>query len=171
MSLEKIIFEVIKIGLAIAAAGFTYYQFFREGKHKQRIQFDIDCQDLSVLGKERIIEIGCIAENKGNVEQWVDDIRVEVRGLDASGSLGEMKNHAPRLKFPDKLSKASLISRKWKYYFVRPHVTQRFPLVIRIPGNVSHILVRSTFRYRGTDDIHSAERAFKLGESTSGSRA
>jgi len=164
MSQEQIIFEFIKIALALIAAFFAYFRFFREGKHKQRIQFDIDCYNLGIVGKERIIEIGCIAENKGNVEQRFDDIRVVVRGLDKACDLNEMEGHAPRLSFPKELSKASLISPKWKYYFVRPHVTQRFPLVIKLPQSISHILIRSTFRYNNTDDVHLAERAFSLGE-------
>jgi hypothetical protein len=162
MSQQQIILEVIKICLALAAAFFTYFQFFREGRHKQRIQFDIHCRDLGIVKNERIVEIGCIAENKGNVEQKFDDIRVVVRGLDKSSPLHEMENHAPRLDFPEELSKASLISKKWQYYFVRPHVTQRFPLVVKLPQSISHILVRSTFRYQGSGDIHSAERAFGL---------
>ena len=162
MSQEQITIEVIKISLALAAAFFTYFQFFREGKYKQRIQFDIDCHDLGIVGEERVIEIGCIAENKGNVEQRFDDIRVVVRGLDKGSPLREMEKHAPRLNFPKELSKASLISKKWKHYFVRPHITQRFPLVIKLPKSVSHILVRTTIRYQGTDDIHSTERAFSL---------
>ncbi len=163
MTMEQMVFDLIKIFLALAAATFTYFQFFREGKHKQRIQFDIDCQDLGTIGDERIVELGCVAENKGNVEQRFEDIRVSVRGIDSGRPLRELPYHAPRLEFPETLSKASLIPKKWAYFFVRPHVTQRFPLVIKLPKRVSHILVRSTFQYRGSGDVHSAERAFPLG--------
>jgi hypothetical protein len=164
MDQAEIIFEIIKIALALAAGLFTYFQFFREGTHKQRIQFDIDCRKLGLICNERLIEIGCIAENKGNVEQRFDDIRVVIRGIEKDAPLAEMEGHAPRLAFPVKLAKACLILKKWEYYFVRPHVAQRFPLVVKVPRNVSHILVRSTFRYKGTEDIHSAERAFALEE-------
>jgi hypothetical protein len=159
---DEMIFEIIKITLALVAALFTYFQFFREGKHKQRIQFDIDCKKLGVVSNEQIIEIACIAENKGNVEQRFDDIRVVIRGIEKDSSLLELEGNAPRLAFPLKLASASLVQKKWEYYFVRPHVEQRFPLVVRIPQNVMHILVRSTFKYKNTSDIHSAERAFSL---------
>ena len=162
MAEETIIFEAIKIFLAIGAVAYTYFKFFREGEHKQRIEFDIDCQELGIVGNERIVEIGCNAENKGNVEQRFEDIRVTVRGIEEHEPLNKIKDHEPRLSFPSDLSKASLISKKWKYFFVRPHVKQRFPLVICIPSSITHILVRSTFQYKGTDDIHSAERAFYL---------
>jgi len=164
MGTDEFIVEFIKIFLAVAAAVFTYYRFFREGSHKQRIEFDIDCRDLGVAGQERILEIGCTAENKGNVEQRFDDIRVTVRGLQRGAALKEIDGHEPRLAFPEKLQRASLISAKYKYYFVRPKVKQRFPLVVRIPVSWSHVHVRGTFKYKGTDEIHSAERAFSLGE-------
>jgi hypothetical protein len=163
MSKEQIIFETLKIVLAIAAATFAYFRFFREGEHKQRIQFDIDCKELGVTSSEKIIEIGSNAENKGNVEQRFDDIRVVLRGLEEGKPLSELEEYKPRLAFPVPLAKASLIPKKWGYFFVRPHVSQRFPLVLRIPRNISHILVRCTFQYQGTDDVHSAERAFDLG--------
>jgi hypothetical protein len=124
----------------------AYYQFFSEGEHKQRIQFDIDCIELGFVGSERIVEIGSIAENKGNIEQRFEDVRVSVRGLDECIPLREPEGHAPRLAFPASLAKASLISKKWGYFFVRPHVNQRFPLVIRLPRTITHNLVRSTFR-------------------------
>ena len=69
-----IIFEAIKITAAIVAGGFAYFKFFREGTHHQRIQFDLDCVDMGELAGQRVIEIGCVAENKGNIEQRFDDI-------------------------------------------------------------------------------------------------
>lgn len=162
MSEDDIFFESLKVLLAIGAAIFTYFRFFREGTHKQRIEFDIDCSDLGEVGNERIIEIGCIAENKGNVEQRFDDIRVTLRGIQEGESLSEIKGHEPRLSFPTEIVEASLIPDRWEYFFVRPKVKQRFPLVIRVPGKCNYVHVRSTFRYKGTNDIHSAERAFQL---------
>jgi hypothetical protein len=161
MSDKEIIFETLKLLFAIFAAGFTYFKYFREGTHKQRIEFDIDCCDLGIVGKERIIEIGCTAENKGNVEQRFDNIRLKVRGIEVGISkLSDIKGCEPRLTFSTEIAKASLIPAKWNYFFVRPGVKQRFPLVMRAPAKCTHIHVRSTFRYKGTDDIHSAERAF-----------
>ncbi|MDF7801053.1 hypothetical protein P4C99_16370 [Pontiellaceae bacterium B1224] len=155
-------YSIINIGLATCAAFFAYFKFFREGTHKQRIQFDIDCLSLGNTENSQIIEVGCIAENKGNIEQRFDDIRVKIRGLDSTASLEEIEGHEPRLAFPIKLAQASLITEKMGYYFVRPKVIQRFPLVIRIPNDCDHIIVRATFKYKGTDDLHTSERAFLI---------
>jgi hypothetical protein len=155
--------EIVKILLAGGAASFTYFQFFREGTHKQRVEFDIDLCDLGVVGDQRIIEIGCILDNKGNVEHYIDDIRVSIRGLDPCTALRELADHAPRLDFPRLLyNKVSLIPKKWQPLFVRPKVRQRVPLVVHIPADCAHIHIRSTFSYRGEKSIHSAERAFRL---------
>ncbi len=163
MSPEQLTFEIIKIVLAIAAAAFAYFKFFREGTHRQRIEFDIDYCDLGFIGAERAIEFGCIAENKGNVEQRFDGIRVTIRGIE-NGPLSQLKGHEPRLEFPVEIARASLVTDKWQYYFVRPKVKQRFPLVVNVPQSCSIVWVRATFKYQNTDDIHSAERAFRLPE-------
>lgn len=162
MNTEQFPFELIKILLTIATAVFTYLNFFREGTHKQRIEFDIDLCNMGMVEQQWILEIGCTAENKGNVEQKFDDIRVTVRGLDGSTPLKEIEGHEPRLEFPQNIQKASLIPKKYGYFFVRPKVRQRFPLVVRVPTSWTHVHIRTTFRYEGTDDIHSAERTFRL---------
>ena len=144
----------------------VYYKFFREGTHKQRIEFDIDFLDLGIYGNDRIVEIGVIAENKGNVEQSVDDIRLHLRGLifEKNSHLSEIPGYEPRLKFPMDLGKYSIVAQKYRPFFVRPKVRQRFPVVLRIPTNLNVLHVRATFKYKGTKDIHSAERAFSIGE-------
>jgi hypothetical protein len=176
MSNEEVTFEIVKIVLVVAAAAFTYMRFFREGTHKQRIEFDIELRDLGVVGLVRILEVGCTAENKGNIEHRFDEIRVAVRGFDGE-TLRELEGHEPRLAFPLEILKASLIPARYGYFFVRPGVRQYFPLVVRVPASHAHIHVRATFRYktcwvrdvcakaRGArlkGEIHSAERAFRL---------
>ena len=117
--------------------------------------------DMGELGGERVIEVGCVVENKGNVEQRFDDIRVSIRGI-VEAPLKELEGYEPRLEFPLKLADASLVANKLKYYFVRPKVKQKFPLVVKIPSGNIVILVRATFRYENTNEIHSAERSFRL---------
>jgi hypothetical protein len=156
-------FEIIKISLAIGAALFTYYKFFSEDPHKQRIEFEIDCVDLGIKGSDRIIEIVVITENKGNVEHRFEDIRLHMRGIDAGSKLVEIEGHEPRLAFPIDLGKTSLVPEKLGYVFVRPNIKQRFTLARRVPASWTHIQARATFKYKRTDEFHTAERAFALG--------
>ncbi|MBZ9730050.1 hypothetical protein LB467_10165 [Salegentibacter sp. JZCK2] len=159
-----ILFETIKIGLVVLAAFFTYYKFFREGSHRQRIEFDIDFQNLGVKNSDRIIELGAIAENKGNVEQKFKSMRLRIRGIDKDSELKELDNYKPRLAFPiDLETNWEMIPEKFNYFFVRPGVKQRFPIVTKIPSNWTHILVKISFKYKGTRDIHTTERAFRIG--------
>lgn len=163
MTREEIIFETIKLGLLIIAAIFTYYKFFREGTHRQRIEFEIDFHDLGVKNFDRIIEIGAIAENKGNVEQRFKNMRLRIRGIDNTSELVEIKDYEPRLSFPiDSKHTWEMIPEKYGYFFVRPGVKQRFPMVLKIPSTWTHILVKITFKYKGTDDVHITERAFQV---------
>lgn len=148
--------------IALLGAIFTYYKFFREGSHHQRVEFDIELIDLGTNKNSRIIEIGIVAKNKGNIEQKFDDIRLKIRGMKNNQELSEIKNHEPRLSFPEKKPNISIIPKKYQYFFVRPNVSQRFPVVLKIPSNWGQLHTRATFKYFRSDEIHSSERAFKL---------
>ena len=162
MENEQIIFKIIKFALIVLAALFTYYKFFREGTHRQRIEFDIDYHNLGVKNSDRIIEIGALAENKGNVEQKFNSMLIRIRGIDNDSKLIELKDHKPRLAFPiDSKNKWEMIPKKYQPFFVRPGVKQRFPIVIKIPVDWTHIQVKITFKYKSTKDIHVSERAFQ----------
>lgn len=163
MTTIQIIFDVIKIALVVIAAIFTYYKFFREGTHRQRIEFDIDFQNLGVKKLDRIIEIGALVENKGNVEQKFNSMRLRIRGINSESELTELKDHKPRLAFPlGANTMREMIPKKYNYFFVRPGVKQRFPIAIKIPKDWTHIQVKITFKYKGTTDIHVSERAFQI---------
>lgn len=162
MEKDQIILEIIKFLLVVIAALFTYYKFFREGTHRQRIEFDIDFHNLGVRNSDRIIEIGALAENKGNVEQKFNSMQLRIRGIDNESKLIELKDHKPRLGFPiDSKNKWEMIPKKYKPFFVRPGVKQRFPIVVKVPADWTHIQVKITFKYSGTKDIHVSERAFQ----------
>ncbi len=162
MTTQQIIFETTKITLAVIAALFTYYRFFREGAHRQRIEFDIDYHNLGVKKSFRIIEIGALAENKGNVEQRFKSMRLRIRGIDNDTELTELKDYEPRLSFPlASKNKWEMIPEKYGYFFVRPGIKQRFPVALKIPADWTHIQVKISFKYIGTTDIHVTERTFQ----------
>lgn len=158
--MENII-DIVTLFVAAGGALFGYFKFFREGTHHQRIEFDLELQDLGVVGEERVVEVSCFAVNKGNVEQRFEKIIVKLRGIEGE-PISMLQGHEPRLSFPLEIAKASLISENWNYYFVRPKVKQNFPLVVTVPVTCTILWARATFRYHGSGDLHSAERAFKL---------
>ena len=152
----------LNLFLAIAGAVFAYYKFFREGSHHQRIEFDIEFVNLGTSGESRVIEVAVTASNKGNVEQKFDAIRLTIRGIVEGQGLNEIEGYEPRLAFPEKIGPVSMIPDKYNYFFVRPGVNQRFPIVVKIPGNWCLIHARSTFKYLGLEEVHSAERAYEV---------
>lgn len=162
---EITIFEIVKFGLLVLAAFFTYFRFFREGTHRQRIEFDIDLKSLGIRNSDRIIEIGALAENKGNVEQKFESMLLRIRGINKDTTLEELDKYKPRLKFPiDSKENWEMIPKKYGYFFVRPGVKQRFPIVMKIPSDWTHILIKISFKYKGSKDTHPTERAFCINQ-------
>lgn len=155
--------NTLSLLLTAAAAIFTYYKFFREGSHKQRIEFSIDVKDLGVFEHDRVIEVIISAVNRGHVEQKFDDIRLPVRGIRTGQNLSEFKGYEPRLAFPEKITSVSVIPDKYQYFFVRPGVVQNFPVVVRIPSSWRLVQARATFKYFTLNELHSAEGTFSVG--------
>lgn len=160
-TLATIIIDLIEILLAIIAAFFAYYTFFREGKHKQRVEFDLEINDLGIHGTNRIIEIVAIVENKGLVEHTISELTLTARGIDKSDQLKNMDSHEYRLAFKHKLAMTQIVPED-DYFFIRPKVTQRFPMVIKIPISITHVIVRCNSIYKATKEFHITERAFAI---------
>jgi len=154
--------DLFRTAIALCGVGFTYWKFFHEGAHKQRIEFDIDLIDLGLVGESRMIEIGNIVENKGFVEQRFDSIFVKVRGITKGTKLSQTEGYEPRIAFDKFHSKTNLVTEKMKYFFVRASVKQRFPLVLSVEKHWTHIHIRTIFKYQKTDDLHTTERVFSL---------
>ena len=73
--------NILQLIVVLSAAIWGYFKFFREGKHRERIEFDIDLIDLGLINDYRVVEIGCCTENKGYVEQIFNQISLKVRGI------------------------------------------------------------------------------------------
>jgi len=173
--MEVNILDLIKVILLVLAALFTYFRFFREGTHKQRIEFNIELTDLGIIDKFRLVEIVIIVENKGSVSKKFKELNLTIRGIDPSRPLSELENHEPKISFPNRIHMFNLVSREVQYYFVRPKVIQKFPAVLKVPSNFSHLLVQGKFLYSSgilfpsDGEFHQAERAFNLIKNESGS--
>jgi hypothetical protein len=156
----KDMFDALKLILAVTAALFAYWRFFREGIHQQRIELDTDFSDLAVINNERIVEIGVTSENKGYIEQRFKHIHLTLRGLIENAPLQEWDAHPPRLLFPITLHKTQLVPEN-DYYFVRPKVKQRFSIVLKIPSEIKVLQVIAKFHY-SSGDPHDVVKAFSI---------
>lgn len=147
------------VGVGIGAL-WAYLRFWREGIHRPRIEFDIQCTFLGVQNNARVISFAAMAKNKGNVEHRFSRVSLRVRGIKATGTLGRRPDE--RLDFPDPLLKAELVPEEFGYYFVRPGVEQPFTFTTTIPSDTRFILARAAFKYENSEDLHTSERVFEV---------
>ena len=164
LEIVELVISIIQFMLSIIAAGYVYVRFFHEQPLSPRTQLELDMVDLGLVENGRMIEIGCLAENKGFVEHTIFQIHLRVRGM-TDGPADPFRGREPRLAFPDKLAEMKL-AKENESFFVRPGVRQRFPAVILVPTSCTHIIAKATFSYREGSKIHNAERAWRLASPT-----
>ncbi|WP_151087421.1 hypothetical protein [Hymenobacter baengnokdamensis] len=153
------------IGVGIGAL-WAYFRFWREGAHKPRIEFDIQCSFLGQQGNARVVSFTILATNKGNIEHKFSRISLRARGITAAD--GELiKRPDGRVNFPKELLKEEVIPKEFGYYFVRPGIAQPLTFTTIIPAEVRLLLVRAAFEYERSKDLHTSERTFEVLPTTS----
>lgn len=164
MDIEKQVIELIKLLLLLGGAFWGVYRFKVEGKHKPRVEFDVEANVIGMQNGAYAIEFVVLANNKGARTRSFEQITLTVRGVSFESELSDWDGNEPRLFFPKKLiDKAELVYKKnYGSIFVEPGVNQKITYFSKIPDSISLISVRAHFSY---DDkkTHSAERMFKVG--------
>jgi hypothetical protein len=163
----KTIFDVVlgitQTAIVIGGTVWAYFRFFREGVHKPRIEFDVECSFLGPQQGRYVAAFMIHAINRGNVEHRFSEIRLRVRGIKSSAALNAWKDHEPLLEFPDQeFETVNIVPKELEYYFVRPGIDQRFSFVTSVPAGWRFIITRATFKYETTDELHTAEKAFEV---------
>jgi len=163
VDLIDVVFRLLTLLTVLVTGGWAYFRFRREGVHDPRIELDLDCVFLGPQSDAFVAAFSIYADNKGQLEHRFSEIRLRVRGVRRGEPLAEWKERKPLLLFPEEIfTKAEIVPPKYPDFFVRPGVRQRISYVTSIPAEYSFILARVTFRYEHTNDIHTAERAFKV---------
>ncbi len=160
---EVVISGLQTAGVAIGAL-WAYFRFWREGIHRPRLEFDIQCQFLGVQAGTRVVSFVIVANNKGNIEHKFSRVSLRVRGITRSQNLSRRKDE--RLNFPESLFKAELIPEEFIYYFVRPGIAQPFTFTTTVPEDIRFILARAAFKYENSNDLHTSERVFEVPQAT-----
>ena len=160
----KNLFEVVisiaqTVGIAIGAL-WAYFRFWREGIHRPRIEFDIQCAFLGTQGNASVVSFTVLANNKGNVEHRCSRVSLRVRGITTDQTLARRPD--ARLDFPKSLLKAELVPEGFGYYFVRPGIAQPFTFTTTIPADARFLLARAAFKYENSEDLHTSERVFEV---------
>ncbi len=156
----------IIIGLAnffiiLFGACWAYWRFFREGSHRRRIEFRIECSFFGPHQGAYLTEFRLIAANRGLVKHKFPSIVLRVRGIKRMEPLDYWKGREPRVEFPTEVFKAEVVHAKYSYIFVEPGVQQVITFVTKIPTSYRFILARAEFHYNRYKP-HSAESVFDV---------
>ena len=162
-NLVDVLLSAATLLTVLATGAWAFFRFSREGVHKPRIEFDLECAFLGPQSDAFVAAFSIFAENKGQLEHRFDEIRLRVRGIRRNDRLKEWDERKPLLQFPELvLTTDKVVPPEYGYFFVRPGVRQRISYVASIPAEFSFVLARVTFRYGFTGDIHTAERVFQV---------
>jgi hypothetical protein len=163
MNLVSLVISSIQIIVLLLGVLWAYFRFRKENPLYPRIELDLNCKFFGPQRTFYIASFAVSAHNKGNIEHKFDDIRLRVRGIISNDAITELKDYEPLVNFPEKLmSEVNIVPKKIGYYFVRPGVYQTFNYAARVSEDIRFIIVRITFKYQSTSEIHSAEKIFEV---------
>ncbi|MDO7174148.1 hypothetical protein [Mariniflexile sp. AS56] len=126
------------------------------------IEFSLYCNFFGPEDGQFLTEVNLMAENKGNRLQLFPEIMLRIRGIKKNESLslyGKLQN----VNFPHKvLEEINIIDKEnLNFYFVEPHVNQRFTFTTLIPEEFKFICVHATFHYDEATP-HTVEKIIKI---------
>ncbi|MEK6337359.1 MAG: hypothetical protein AABM67_20750 [Acidobacteriota bacterium] len=160
-SLLSVIIAATQLVLLVVGALWAYYRFWREGSHRRRVEFSIDCNFFGPQQEQYLAEFRLHAVNKGVVVHRFPSIELRVLGLKKSDPISFWEDRKPRVEFPHKVMQAEIVHDKYSYIFVEPGVEQVITYVTTFPAEYRFILARAEFRYDRRNP-HSAEKVFEL---------
>jgi hypothetical protein len=162
-NLVDMILKSLETFIILVSALWAYFRFKKEDPLYPRIEFDISCNVFGPQQDSYLTSFTVTANNKGYVEHKFSEIHLRVLGIKASEPLMEFQKFPPMVSFPEKILKEiNIVPPHYEYYFVRPGVNQEFNFATQIPVNIRFILVRATFIYQSTKEIHSTEKVFEV---------
>ena len=158
-------FSGAQLIIILISAMWAYFRFRKEDPLYPRIEFDIKCKFWGTQLNSYLTCFIVTANNKGNVEHKFTEIRLRVRGIKFNEPLTEFKEYPPMVNFPEKIMEGvNIVPTKFGYFFVRPGINQSFNYASQIPSNIRFIIVRATFKYESTNELHTAQRVFEVKE-------
>jgi len=129
---------------------------------QSHIEFNAYCNFFGPQDGQFLTEVNLKAKNNENRLQKFLEIILGIRGVKKNESFslyGKLQN----VNFPHEvLKEINIINReKLNFYFVEPHVNQRFTFITLIPEEYKFICVNATFQYDGATP-HKLVKIIKL---------
>jgi hypothetical protein len=162
-NLADFIFDSMQFLVILTSALWAYFRFRRENPLHPRIEFDLDCNFLGPQANSYLSSFIITANNKGNVEHKFSEIRLRVLGIKKNQPFTEFEKYSPMVNFPEEIMKEiNIVPPKFEYFFVRPNVNQSFSYITQIKADIRFIVVRATFKYQSTEEIHTTQKVFEV---------
>jgi hypothetical protein len=134
-----------KIAFPAIAGLWVFYKYYREGFHRPRIEFDIECNVVGSNESDSIVEFVVIANNKGKIRFTFHELQLRVRGINEGESFAYWRD-SKRMEFPEKVLDENIIPSKYKYYFVEPGINQAISYITKIPKNMRFVVAFAAFK-------------------------
>ncbi len=148
----------------------------KERRYKHRIEFSLNVAVIGVQKGYYLVEFTVTINNKSLVKKDFTAIPLRVRGIEENSDiefwLASKKDkktkkiietkQTSRINFPIEIIKENILPPFWPNIFVEPGVQQDISFTARIPQNISYILARAKFPYKGVPKPHTTERMFAL---------
>ncbi|MDB5129926.1 hypothetical protein [Mucilaginibacter sp.] len=160
-----LILNGVQLLFVVIGGVWAYFRFRRENPLHPRIEFGLKCKFYGPIHSSYLATFTIIANNKGNVEHRFSEIRLKIRGIKGDEDLTVFEKYAPMVEFPEKIiDKVNIVPPQFGYFFVRPGVNQSFNYPTQISKEIRYIIVRATFKYQLTNDLHTTEEVFEVKE-------
>src|SRR5258708_19933982 len=102
-NLLTIVIASTQLLLLVVGAVWAYYRFWREGSHRRRVEFRIDCVFFGPQQDQYLAEFKLHAVNKGLVVHRFPSIELRVRGFKPLDKISFCNIKNPPVKFPHKV--------------------------------------------------------------------
>jgi hypothetical protein len=145
---------------AIVVGGiWAYRRFIRRREDYPLINFAVDIKFVVRQDSSWIVELEATIENKGVVQQRIQEFGFDLRCLREGESISdgdEKINH--QINFGTKLKTGSWLPPAWNWTFIEPGVRQVYTHIASVPAGISCVLLHGRFLYETKGDFHTAER-------------
>lgn len=150
----------------IVGAIWAYQRFIRQREAHPYVSFSVDINLVGRQGGYWITELQAWIENKGKVRHEITDFQFDLFALRPSDEVGLNPEIGNQVFFPHEVAKGSWIPKTWRSTFIDPGVKTHYSHMVRVPEDVSFIIMHAWFAYPGTNDSHSAEKTIAIPQST-----
>lgn len=158
----KIIASVATTIAILIGAAWAYFRFVRQRENYPFIDFTAYITFHKKIGDVWIVELLTFIENKGKVQHRLEKFRFDLFYLTASDKVTTSEEIGGQVYFPNKITEASFLPQKSKYFFIEPGSKNKYSYIVAVPIEAEVIILHSWFDYLDGKHQHTAEVTAKV---------